>query len=100
MYEKKIALGFVRVHILHHASQPEGIYGSWMITELEHHGYDISPGTLYPILHDMKKDGLLTVSETIVGGKVRKVYRTTVAGDEALAKMREAVRELSREVLE
>ena len=42
--------GFIRLHVLHHAAE-QPIYGSWMIEELHSHGYDISPGTLYPMLH-------------------------------------------------
>jgi DNA-binding PadR family transcriptional regulator len=99
MIEKKLVLGFIRVHILHHASETDGIYGSWMLKELEEHGYDISPGTLYPILHEMKEQSLLTVSEMVVGGKIRKIYRTTRKGDEVLSNMKKSIVELSREVL-
>ncbi len=35
--------GFIRLHILHHAAEME-IYGQWMIDELGHHGYRLSPG--------------------------------------------------------
>lgn len=100
MYEKRIALGFIRVHILHHASHKDGIYGSWMMEELKHHGYEISPGTLYPILHEMKDKGLLNVTEEVVSGKVRKIYRTTEKGEQVLEELKGSVRELSREVLD
>lgn len=36
-------LGFIKVHILHHAAE-EPIYGLGMIEELGRHGYEISPG--------------------------------------------------------
>jgi len=49
-------LGFVRLHILYHASQGP-IYGLEMIRELSRHGYQLSPGTLYPILHGLEKKG-------------------------------------------
>ncbi|RDC48195.1 PadR family transcriptional regulator, partial [Acinetobacter sp. RIT592] len=51
---RKIFLGFIHIHILHHAKK-EPFYGSWMIEELKSHGYDISPGTLYPILKAMEQ---------------------------------------------
>ena len=38
-------LGFMQIHILHHAVQ-EPIFGAAMIAELKRHGYDLSPGTL------------------------------------------------------
>ena len=100
MYEKKILLGLIRAHILHHADSAEGIYGSWMMCELEGHGYSISPGTLYPILHGLKKDGAVDVEEVLVDGKIRKVYRITDKGREALKRMKGFVRELSEEVLD
>ena len=51
-------LGFVRTHVLHHASR-EPVYGLQLIAELRRHGYDLSPGTLYPMLHDLGKSGYL-----------------------------------------
>lgn len=48
--------GAVRMHILHHAAEGE-IHGAWMAEELGHHGYQISPGTLYPTLHRLKTRG-------------------------------------------
>jgi DNA-binding PadR family transcriptional regulator len=46
-------------HILHHAATEE-IHGVWITQELPRHGYDISPGSLYPTLHRLQADGLLT----------------------------------------
>ena len=46
------------MHILHHAADGD-LYGAWMIEELAHHGYKLSPGTLYPMLHAMEKRGYL-----------------------------------------
>ena len=60
-------LGFIKVHILHHASR-EPVYGLQLIVELVRHGYNISPGTLYPVLHDLKKSGYLQCEERLVGG--------------------------------
>ena len=59
--------GFIRLHILHHAAEHE-IYGQWMIDELAHHGYRLSPGTLYPMLHAMEKKGYLTRACSGKGG--------------------------------
>jgi DNA-binding PadR family transcriptional regulator len=92
-------LGFIKIHILHHAAQ-EAIYGLAMIEELERHGYDMSPGTLYPILHGMEEDGLLEREERVVDGRVRKYYTATDAGRRQLADVKEKIRELVDEVLE
>ena len=90
--------GAVRLHILHHAAD-EPVHGAWMSAELARHGYSISPGTLYPTLHRMEDEGLLTSTTEVVGGRTRRVYRATGAGLTALAEARRAVAELADEVL-
>lgn len=92
-------LGFVRVHLLYHASKGR-IYGVEMMEELAEHGYQLSPGTLYPILHGLEKAGHLTSEQEAVGGKVRKYYRITPIGRQVLEQLRERIRELTEEVLE
>nr|WP_278044869.1 PadR family transcriptional regulator [Pseudonocardia sediminis] len=88
----------MRLHILHHAAEQE-IHGAWMTKELASHGYDISPGTLYPTLHRLESDGLLASEQQVVHGRTRRVYRATEAGRTALAQDRRALAELAREVL-
>ncbi len=100
MYERKILLGFIRVHVLHHAVVDNGIYGLEMIEELKSHGYSISPGTLYPILHDMKNNNLLILKEKNVNGKIRKIYSPTEKGKDTLKKLKKFILELSREVMD
>jgi DNA-binding PadR family transcriptional regulator len=90
--------GAIRVHILHHAAEEE-IHGAWMTEELARHGYRISPGTLYPTLHRLESDGLLTSRQLVVDGRTRRLYRATDAGRAALAEDRAALAELAREVL-
>jgi DNA-binding PadR family transcriptional regulator len=92
-------LGFVRVHVLHHAAQAP-IYGLAMLEELRRHGYALGPGTLYPLLHGLEADGYLVRADRVVGGKVRKYYAATPAGRAALAELRGKIRELVDEVLE
>ncbi len=95
---REVFLGFIRVHILHHAAQ-RPVYGLWLIEELAEHGYKMSPGTLYPILHTLAARGLLTSRERLAGGKIRKYYSTTRPGRKALTQMRRKLRELVSEVL-
>jgi DNA-binding PadR family transcriptional regulator len=90
--------GAVRLHILHHAAQQE-VHGAWITKELARHGYDISPGTLYPTLHRLEADGLLSSKQRVVDGRARRVYRVTQAGRRALREDRQALQELAREVL-
>lgn len=94
---RKMFLGFISIHILHHAAL-EPFYGSWMISELNHHGYDMSAGTLYPILHALEADGLLTREQRLVEGKIRKYYAITDHGQTVLVKAREQAYELFKEV--
>lgn len=95
--DRNFFLGFIRLHILFHACE-EPIFGLGMIRELKSHGYSLSPGTLYPILHALEKDGFLDSDEQVVGGKVRKYYTATAAGEAALADALEKVRELMDEI--
>lgn len=90
--------GAVRLHILHHAAEQE-IHGAWMTEELAQHGYRISPGTLYPTLHRLEADGLLTSRQHVVDGRIRRLYKATEAGRAALAQDRAALAELAYEVL-
>lgn len=94
---RKLFLGFIQIHILHHAKIEE-FYGSWMIEELKEHGYEMSPGTLYPILHNMEEGGLLEKNEKIVDGKVRKYYSITEYGSDVLSTLKEKVRLLIDEI--
>jgi hypothetical protein len=51
--------GLIRLHVLHHSAK-QAVYGFATIEELRCHGYELSTGTLYPILHGLERDGLLT----------------------------------------
>ena len=66
--------------------------------ELGHHGYEVSPGTLYPILHKLEKEKLLKSYPEVVEGKIRKYYKTTPGGVKAMDQVREKIIELINEV--
>jgi len=90
--------GLIRLHLLYHASK-ESIFGLQMIEELGRHGYKLSPGTLYPLLHGMERKGLLRSTQQ--GSRNdRRVYRATPAGRKALAFAKQRVQELFRELFE
>ncbi|PKN78509.1 MAG: PadR family transcriptional regulator [Chloroflexi bacterium HGW-Chloroflexi-9] len=91
---REFFLGFIRVHILHHAAR-EGVYGLGMIEELARHGYDLSPGTMYPLLHTMERNGYLTREDRHVNGRPRKYYVITEFGREVLAEARVKIAELT-----
>lgn len=96
---RQFFLGFIKIHILHHAAQ-EPLYGLSLIEELHRHGYRLSPGTLYPILHGLAESGYLVQQDRVVGGKVRKYYSITKLGRRVLGQSRRQIIELVREVLE
>ena len=95
---RDIFLSFMRVHILHHAAEAP-VYGLEMIEELARHGYEVSPGTLYPVFHGLEKAGYLAMEPQTVDGKIRKYYHSTKAGRKALACLRPKIQELVKEVL-
>ena len=91
--------GMIRLHILHHAER-EAIFGAGMAEELARHGYKISPGTLYPILHGLEKRGYLKSEEERSGKSVRRLYEITASGRRALKTAKLRVRELFGELIE
>jgi PadR family transcriptional regulator, regulatory protein PadR len=99
MDRRDLFFGLIRIHVLVHASH-EPIFGLAMMEELEHHGYRIGPGTLYPLLHGLENSGLLRSQIRTAGGRKRRVYRITAAGRKALGKARNKVDELHRELHE
>lgn len=99
MIDRGFFLGFIKIHILYHASK-EAIFGVAIAKELARHGYDISPGTLYPTLHRLEEDGYLASNTEVVDGKVRKYYRTTGKGKNVLESSKSKIHELTREILE
>ncbi len=94
---RDLFLGFVKLHILYHAGC-EPVYGLWLIEELGRHGYRLSPGTLYPILHGLQKESLLTVETRVVAGKSRKYYQLTSKGRAALKEGKNKALELLEEI--
>ncbi len=90
-------LGFVKLHVLYHAAEAP-VFGLDLIRELSTHGYALSPGTLYPILHNLERDGYLRAEQKVVGGKMRKYYTATRKGKTALAEARTKARELLDEI--
>lgn len=91
--------GMIRLHVLHHAER-EAIFGAGMAEELARHGYKISPGTLYPILHGLEKRGYLKSGDERSGKSFRRLYEITASGRRALKTAKLRVRELFGELIE
>jgi DNA-binding PadR family transcriptional regulator len=99
MDDQELYVGLIRLHVLHHAAH-EPVYGGWIIEELRRHGYRLSPGTLYPMLHGLERKGYLKSRQDGTGKRSRRFYAITRKGRAALADARERVKELFGELFE
>ena len=99
MIDRSLYTGLIRLHILHHAAEGP-VFGQAMIDELGRHGYRLSTGTLYPILHGMERQGYLRSQTDRNQGRSRRLYRATAAGRKALATARKRVQELFGEMFD
>ncbi len=97
--DRDLYSGLIRLHILHHAAE-ESIFGLAMAEELGRHGYRISLGTLYPLLHGLERKGYLRATRERNGKTFRNVYRITPLGRKALKAAKRKVRELFGELIE
>jgi DNA-binding PadR family transcriptional regulator len=99
MDDKDLYSGMIRLHILHHAAQ-EPVFGLGIIEELARHGYKLSAGTLYPILHGLERGGYVRASRERNRSRFRRMYRATPRGRQALRTAKQKVRELFGELFE
>jgi PadR family transcriptional regulator, regulatory protein PadR len=96
---REFVSGFIRLHILYHAAQ-EPLVGFWMIQELRRHGYEMSPGTIYPLLHSLQKKGYLSVEVKREGKRAWREYSATKEGKKVLTAAKRKLRELFHEPME
>jgi DNA-binding PadR family transcriptional regulator len=96
---RDLELAFLKIHILYHSAK-EAVFGIGLMEELACHGYEVSPGTLYPTLAKMEKAGFLTCEARTVDHKQRKYYRITPDGEALLEGMKNKIMELYKEVVE
>ena len=96
--DREIRLGIWKIHILHHAAAQD-VWGMWLLEELAEHGHRLSPGTLYPALARMARNGWLLRRKTSRHPRGRQLYRITPAGRMLLRALRLEVSELYREVV-
>lgn len=96
MAHEELLSGLIQLHVLHHAAEEE-IYGLEMLSELRRHGYRISPGTLYPMLHRLAQRGYLIGQQTAWAGRAAA---STGPRRKALEHVHHNVRELFGELVE
>jgi len=97
--DQDLLLGLVPLHVLHHAGEGP-VYGMWIIEELGRHGYKLSAGTLYPLLHRLERSGLLVSQSERSGRRTRRLYKLTPTGRRSLKSAKQKVRELFAELFE
>jgi PadR family transcriptional regulator, regulatory protein PadR len=99
MSSRDLMAGFVRLHVLNHANA-RPVFGIGIIERLAFHGYVLSPGTLYPILHGLERDGFLKSRDEVNGNRRRRIYEITEPGRRVLILSKVRLWELFKEVFE
>jgi PadR family transcriptional regulator, regulatory protein PadR len=95
--QREVLLSFWKIHILYHAAAGP-LIGQWMLLELRRHGYDVSPGTLYPIFHRMEALGWLRCeTDPERGSRAKRLYYLTEIGKEVLSVIESQLDELKKE---
>jgi PadR family transcriptional regulator, regulatory protein PadR len=79
--------GVVKLFVLHQASLGP-VYGGKLSKTLTSLGHTISPGSLYPTLHNLEKAGYLRSYVRVFKGRVRKYYDITPEGRTCLAEVK------------
>lgn len=72
--------------------QEKDMYGYEVIETLRERSQNVfamKAGTLYPLLHSLEDQHLLTVYEKAVAGKLRKYYHITKEGNRELSRKQE-----------
>ncbi len=85
MYSKELLKGTLEVIVLQVLSEKGKMYGyelSQMVKEKTDGKIHLKDGSLYPALHKLTKDGILTFEEVSIGKRVRKYYKLTAKGEE------------------
>jgi DNA-binding PadR family transcriptional regulator len=90
--------GMVKLFVLYQAEQGP-VYGVRLKKNLRDRGYDISPGSLYPLLHTMEKANLLHSRLKVFKGRVRKYYHLTPQGESSLQELRQTFSRLAQEII-
>ncbi len=99
MYSKELIKGTLKTVLLKLLAEEGRMYGYQMTKRAEAVSdgrYQLTEGSLYPLLHKLEKDGLVTTEAESVSGRTRKYYRLTAAGRAAARDHLEEFREFMR----
>lgn len=83
MYSKELIKGTLKTIILKLLSDSDKMYGyeiTQKVKELTSGKIQLTEGALYPTLHAMEAQGILTTDVVNVGNRIRKYYTVTSEG--------------------
>ncbi len=85
MYSKELLKGTLEVIVLKLLAEQGKMYGyelSQKVKEQTGGKIHLKDGSLYPALHKMTQDGILTFEEVNIGKRIRKYYTLTTKGEQ------------------
>ncbi len=84
MNSKELIKGTLRVIVLKLLSENKRMYGyeiTQRVKELTSNEIELTFGALYPTLHKLEAEGLLTTKTVVIDNRARKYYSLTSAGN-------------------
>jgi PadR family transcriptional regulator PadR len=82
---QELRRGTIIIGVLSQLSEPQ--YGYSLVSSLEEKGMGIEPGTLYPLLRRLEKQGLLESKWDTNEARPRKYYLLSAVGQEVYQKL-------------
>ena len=95
MLDREFLRGFTKLYALWRGSKRDA-YGMAILKEMRAVGFELSPGTLYPTLAKLRREGDITWRKQVVAGRVRKTYRLTLKGKRELQEVKQRLRAIVR----
>jgi len=93
MYSSELVKGTLKTIVLKLLSENNQMYGyeiTQKVKELTDNKIQITEGALYPTLHALEDDGVVTTEVVNIGKRVRKYYKLTPLGkNNAMEKVNE-----------
>jgi DNA-binding PadR family transcriptional regulator len=93
MYSSELFKGTLKTIVLKLLSENDKMYGyeiTQKVKELTGNKIQLTEGALYPTLHSLEAEGILSTKTVNVGNRIRKYYSVTKAGKkEAVKKVSE-----------
>jgi len=83
MYSNELVRGTLKTLVLKILAEQPRMYGYQLSKEVKERTEGkivLTEGALYPILHKLQKDELVTSEEEMVGNRIRKYYKLTEKG--------------------